>query len=252
MKRLRLSLALALALSLALACPALAGELTVSAAASLTDAFNTVKPLFEKANPGTTLVLNFAASGPLLKQIEQGAPVDVFASADQKTMDDAAGKNLIDTPSRKNFAQNSLVLAIPASGGAAVKNLASLTDPKVAKIGVGNPESVPVGRYTKLALEKNGMWEKISPKCILAESVRQVLDYLSRGEIDAGFVYATDAKKGGDKVKIVEEIPLEKPVSYPVAIIATSKDKTAAAKFIAFLGSAEGMGVLEKYGFKKP
>ncbi len=248
MKRLLVSLALVLVL----ACPALAGELTVSAAASLTDAFNECKPLFEKANPGTTLVFNFAASGPLLKQIEQGAPVDVFASADQKTMDDAAGKNLIDAASRKNFAQNALVLAIPASGGAAVTNLASLTDPKVAKIGVGNPESVPVGRYTKLALEKNDMWEKISSKCILAESVRQVLDYLSRGEIDAGFVYATDAKQGGDKVKIVEEIPLEKPVSYPIAVIATSKDKTAAGKFIAFLTAPEGAAVLAKYGFKKP
>ncbi|HCU68235.1 MAG TPA: molybdate ABC transporter substrate-binding protein [Desulfomicrobium sp.] len=252
MKRLRLSLALALALVLALACPTLAGELTVSAAASLTDAFNTVKPLFEKANPGTTLVLNFAASGPLLKQIEQGAPVDVFASADQKTMDDAAGKNLIDTPSRKNFAQNSLVLAIPASGGAAVKNLASLTDPKVAKIGVGNPESVPVGRYTKLALEKNGMWEKISPKCILAESVRQVLDYLSRGEIDAGFVYATDAATRADKVKLAAEVAGHKPISYPIALVQTSRSKDMGQAFIDFVLGAEGQAVLARYGFKKP
>ncbi|MEF3696180.1 molybdate ABC transporter substrate-binding protein [Desulfolutivibrio sp.] len=247
MKRLLLSLALVVAL----ACPALAKDLTISAAASLTDAFTECKPLFEKANPGVTVTLNFAASGPLLKQIEQGAPVDVFASADQKTMDDAAAKNLIDAASRKNFAQNALVLAIPA-GTSTVKNLASLSDAKVTKIGVGNPETVPVGRYTKAALEKLGVWNALSPKCILAESVRQVLDYLSRGEVDAGFVYATDAIKGGDKVKVVEEIPLEKPVSYPVAVLAASKNKPEAAAFIAFVTSPDGAAVLAKYGFKKP
>lgn len=251
MKHLMLTLALSLALTLALACPALARDLTISAAASLTDAFTECKPLFEKANPGVVLTFNFAASGALLKQIEQGAPVDVFASADQKTMDDAAAKNLIDAASRKNFAQNSLVLAIPADGKK-VKNLASLTDAAVTKIGVGNPETVPVGRYTKAALEKLGVWEKISAKCILAESVRQVLDYLSRGEVDAGFVYATDAKQGGDKVNIVEEIPAEKPVSYPAGVLAASKNKPEAAAFVAFLLSPEGNAVLAKYGFKKP
>jgi len=247
MKRLILSLALVAAL----ACPALAKDLTISAAASLTDAFTECKPLFEKANPGVTVTMNFAASGPLLKQIEQGAPVDVFASADQKTMDDAAAKNLIDAASRKNFAQNALVLAIPA-GTTTVKNLASLSDAKVTKIGVGNPDTVPVGRYTKAALEKLGIWNALLPKCILAESVRQVLDYLSRGEVDAGFVYATDAKQGGDKVKVVEEIPLEKPVSYPVAVLAATKNKSEAAAFVTFLTSPEGAAVLAKYGFKKP
>jgi len=243
--------ALSLVLTVALACPALAKELTVSAAASLTDAFTECKPLYEKANPGVTVIFNFAASGPLLKQIEQGAPVDVFASADQKTMDDAAAKNLIDAASRTNFAQNALVLAIPAGTGT-VKNLASLSDAKVTRIGVGNPETVPVGRYTKAALEKLGLWDALSPRCILAESVRQVLDYLSRGEVDAGFVYATDAIKGGDKVKVVEEIPLEKPVSYPVAVLAATKYKPEAAAFVAFLTSPEGAAVLAKYGFKKP
>lgn len=243
--------ALSLILTMALACPALAKDLTVSAAASLTDAFTECKPLFEKANPGVTLTFNFAASGPLLKQIEQGAPVDVFASADQKTMDDAAAKNLIDAATRTNFAQNALVLAIPAET-TTVKNLASLSDAKVTRIGVGNPETVPVGRYTKAALEKLGIWDALSPRCILAESVRQVLDYLSRGEVDAGFVYATDAIKGGDKVKVVEEIPLEKPVSYPVAVLAATKYKPEAAAFVAFLTSPEGAAVLAKYGFKKP
>jgi molybdate transport system substrate-binding protein len=247
MKRLILSLALVLAL----ACPAMAKDLTVSAAASLTDAFNECKTLFEKANPGVTLVFNFAASGALLKQIEQGAPVDVFVSADQKTMDDAAAKNLIDAASRKNIVQNALVLAIPADGKK-VKNMASLTDAAVTKIGVGNPETVPVGRYTKGVLEKNGMWEKISAKCVLAESVRQVLDYLSRGEVDAGFVYATDAKQGGDKVKVVEEVAVDKPISYPAAVLDASKNKAESATFIDFLLSPEGSAVLAKYGFKKP
>ncbi|EHJ49414.1 molybdenum ABC transporter, periplasmic molybdate-binding protein [Solidesulfovibrio carbinoliphilus subsp. oakridgensis] len=245
-------LLLTLALVLALAVPARAADLTVSAAASLTDAFNELKPLFAKDHPGVNVVFNFAASGTLLSQMEQGAPVDVFASADQKTMDQAVEKKLIDTATRANFAQNALVLGVPAGNPAKVKDLASLATPGVRHIAVGNPDSVPVGRYTKAALSKAGAWDGIVPKLVLAESVRQVLDYLSRGEVDAGFVYATDAKQGGDKVKVVAEVPVETPVSYPIAVLAGSADRKDAAAFVAFVKGPKGQEILAKYGFKKP
>lgn len=245
-------LLLTLTLVLSLAAPALAGELTVSAAASLTDAFGAIKTAFAKDHPGINVTLNFAASGALLSQMAQGAPVDVFASADQKTMDQAVEKKLIDAATRVNFAQNALVLATPADNPAKIKDLTTLTTPAVKRIAVGNPDSVPVGRYTKAALTKAGLWDALSPKCILAESVRQVLDYLTRGEVDAGFVYGTDAKQGGDKVKVIAEVPVVTPVSYPIAVLAGAKDKKDAAAFVAFVTGPKGQEILAKFGFKKP
>jgi len=245
-------LLLTLTLVLSLAAPALAGELTVSAAASLTDAFGAIKTAFAKEHPGVNVTFNFAASGALLSQMAQGAPVDVFASADQKTMDQAVEKKLIDAATRVNFAQNALVLATPADNPAKVKDLTTLTAPAVKRIAVGNPDSVPVGRYTKAALIKAGLWDALSQKCILAESVRQVLDYLARGEVDAGFVYGTDAKQGGDKVKVIAEVPVETPVSYPIAALAGAKDKKDAAAFVAFVAGPKGQEILAKFGFKKP
>lgn len=245
-------LLLTLALCLSLAAPAAAGDITVSAAASLTDAFNEIKGVFAKDHPGINVTFNFAASGALLSQMAQGAPVDVFASADQKTMDQAAEKKLIDTATRVNFVQNALVMAVPADNPAKLKDLTSLATPAAKRIAIGNPDSVPVGRYTKAALTKTGLWDAISGKFVLAESVRQVLDYLSRGEVDAGFVYATDAKQGGDKVKTILEVPVETPVAYPIAVLEGSKDKKDAAAFVAFVTSPTGQAILAKYGFKKP
>ncbi|MEA4857790.1 molybdate ABC transporter substrate-binding protein [Solidesulfovibrio sp.] len=242
----------ALVVTLLMALPARAADLTVSAAASLTDAFNEIKAEFAKANPGINLTMNYAASGTLLSQMEKGAPVDVFASADQKTMDQAAEKKLIDAATRANFVRNDLVLAVPADNPAKVKDLTSLAAAAAKRIAIGNPDSVPVGRYTKAALTKLGQWDALSPKFVMAESVRQVLDYLSRGEVDAGFVYATDAKQGGAKVKIVTEVPVETPVIYPIAVTAAATDKKAAATFVSFVTGPTGQAILAKFGFKKP
>lgn len=229
-----------------------AADLTVSAAASLNEAFTELAPLFEKSRPGVKPAYNFAASGPLLKQIEQGAPVDVFASADQKTMDEAAGKKLIDPATRTTFAKNALVLAVPVANKAKIAGLADLAGAGVARLAVGNPETVPAGRYAKAALTKSGDWDKLASKFILAESVRQVLDYLARGEVEAGFVYATDAATVKDKVMVVAEIPLETPVAYPAAVVAASKNAEAAKAFVAFLVSPEAGAVLAKWGFAAP
>ncbi|AHG63255.1 molybdate ABC transporter substrate-binding protein [Advenella mimigardefordensis] len=229
-----------------------AGTLTVSAAASLTNVFNDVAAAYKKAHPDTTIQYNFAASGALLQQIRQGAPVDVFASADQKTMNDAAKAGLLDEATRKNFVRNEVVLITPSSSNGEVKDLQSLKSPAVSKIAVGSVASVPVGRYTEEGLEKSGQWEKLTPKFIFAENVRQVLDYVSRGEVQAGFVYATDAAVRSDKVRVVQSLPIDTVVSYPVAVIKTSPNAAEARSFVEFLDSDQAQEIFSKAGFRKP
>jgi len=244
--------AIVLALALCLA-PGLASaaDLTVSAAASLTDAFKTLKAAFEKAHPGTNIVTNFAASGALLRQIENGAPVDIFASADQKTMDQAASKALIVPATRVDFVQNSIVLVQPSDSKVAVKSMADLTKADVKRIAIGNPATVPAGRYSTEGIALAKLTQALAPKLVPAESVRQTLDYVTRGEVDAGFVFATDAKHAGAKVRLVQEVPTTTKVTYPIAVISSSKNPEAKA-FIAFVMSPEGQKILNAYGFKKP
>lgn len=230
-----------------------AQTVTVSGAASLTAAFTDIKQAFEKANPGMKVDTNFAASGQLLAQIEAGAPVDVFASADQETMDQAQAKKLIVTASRRDFVTNALVLAKPKSGGhPAVSSMADLARPDVARVAMGQPETVPVGRYAREALTTAGLWDKLTPKIIFGSNVKQVLDYVSRGEVDAGFVFATDAKIASATVDTVAPIPTKTPVRYPLAVVAASKNQKAAQAFEDFVLGPEGQAILAKYGFAKP
>jgi len=227
-------------------------ELLVSAAASLTNAFQDVGQKFAGANAGVKFVPNFAASGALLQQIEKGAPVDVFASADQKTMDQANEKKLILPETRKNFVSNSMVLIVPAGSKMPIKGPQDLLAKEVTKVALGNPDSVPAGRYTQESLKNEGLWEKLSPKFIPGDNVRQVLDYVSRGEVDAGFVFATDAATAKDKVQVVATLTKHQPILYPVAVVAGTQKKDLAQRFIAFVLSKEGQEILAKYGFGKP
>ena len=226
-----------------------AQELIVSAAASLTNALKEVAGQFEKTHPGTKIVCNFAASGPLLQQIAQGAPVDVFASADQKTMNQAQEKGLIVPASRKNFVTNTLVLIAPEKSGLSLAGLGDLASPGVKRVALGNPATVPVGRYTQEALTKAGSWETLIPKYIYGESVRQVLDYVSRGEVDAGFVFATDAGIAKGKVKTVAGVQGHQPIIYPVALVAASQKKALAQDFLDFVMSPAAQEIFKKYGF---
>ncbi len=251
MKRVLPALLLALGLTLA-AAPALAGDLIVSAAASLTDVLKDVQPGFEKAHPGTRLVFNMAASGDLYRQMESGAPVDVFISADLKWMDKAVAAKLVDFASNVKIAGNALVLAVPAGNPAKVAKVEDLLGKAVARVGIGSPETVPAGTYAKKALTDLGLWESLSPKFIPAESVRQVLDYLSRGEVDAGFVYATAAKKAGTAVAVVGVVPRSETVLYPAAVVAASAQKALAKAFVDYLVSAEAAAAWEARGFSKP
>jgi molybdate transport system substrate-binding protein len=227
-------------------------ELIVSAAASLTNAFGEIGKKFESANPGVKVVFNFAASGALLQQIDKGAPVDVFASADQKTMDQAAEKNLIVPKTRKNFVSNGLVLIVPKDAKVPVKSIQDLTSKDVTKVSLGNPETVPAGRYAKEAITNEGLWDVLSPKFILGNNVRQVLDYVSRGEVDAGFVFSSDTVAAKDKVQVAAKTEKHQPILYPIAVIAAAQKKDLAGRFIDFVLADEGQKVLAEYGFGKP
>ena len=240
---------LALACVVMLSLPVQAAEMTVSAAASLTNAFNEIKGMFEKKHAGLQVNVNYAASNPLLKQIQEGAPVDVFASADQATMDKAVAAKVVEPATRKDFALNDLVLIVPAGS----KKPAKLEDLKALKrIAIGNPDSVPVGRYTKDSLTNAKLWEAVQPQLIMGNSVRQVLDYVARGEVDAGFVYATDAKQMADKVDVVMVVGGHEPVTYPIAVALTGSNPKMGQAFIDFVLSPEGQAVLARYGFSKP
>lgn len=246
MKRLLTALAVTLPL---LAC---AQQLTVSAAASLSDAFKEIGAKFEAARPGATVRFNFAASGVLLQQIAQGAPADVFASADHDTMNRGAEQKLIATNTRRDFAANSLVLITPAQGGPAVGALADLGKADVRRIAVGKIASVPVGRYTQQALESVQLWTALAPKFVFADNARQVLDYVSRGEVEAGFVYRTDAELAKGRVMIALTVGGHAPVTYPAAVVADSRQAALAKDFVNFLSSVEAQSILAKYGFGKP
>lgn len=248
---------------------AAAGEIVVSAAASLTNAFTEMKTVFEQKHPEIVVRVNFAASNPLLKQMEEGAPVDVFASADQETMDKAVAKKLVDPATRRDFAKNDLVMAVPADtgkgGGASAEQpeqakqaelaeqaaLEGLTRPEVRLIAIGNPDSVPAGRYAKEALTSMGLWEGLHGKFVFGASVRQVLDYVGRGEADAGFMYRTDALQGGAAVKTVAVMRGHRPVLYPIAVGTGGNNAGEAALFVAFALSPEGQAVLGRYGFSQ-
>ena len=229
-----------------------ADEIIVSAAASLTNAFKEIGTNFETVRPGSRAVFNFAASGPLLTQIERGAPADVFASADQETMNLAETKALIVPASRRNFVSNRLVLIVPADSTVPLSSMADLARPEIRRIGIGNPASVPVGRFAREALTGANLWDKVQPRLINADSVRQVLDYVSRGEVDAGFVYLTDAAIAKDRVRVVAEISTATPITYPIAVVAGSRQPETAAAFVDYVLGPAGWAVLRRFGFGKP
>jgi molybdate transport system substrate-binding protein len=142
------------------------------------------------------------------------------------------------------------VITVPAGRETKVASVKDLTSPGVKRIAVGNPEFVPAGHYAKKALSAYGLWDKLSPKFIYADNVRQVLDYVARGEVDAGFVYITDAAMAKDKVKVAGEVGKTGRMSYPIAVVKDSKDKQTARKFVEYVAGEKGREILSKQGFK--
>jgi len=219
--------------------------ITVSAAASLKDVMAQIKQLY----PEATLTYNFGASGSLQQQIEQGAPVDVFISAAPKQMNALQQKGLILTETRKNLLKNQVVLIAPKDS-IAVSGFKDLTSDKVKKIAIGEPKSVPVGKYSQEVLTSLGLFAQLKPKLVFANDVRQVLSYVETGNADAGIVYITDAKIS-NKVKVVATAPptSHSPIVYPVAVVKDSKNIDAAKQFVQFLFGSQAKAVFEKYGF---
>jgi len=230
-----------------------AEDVYVFAAASATNALNDIGEMFASRGFGT-LKASYASSSTLAKQVEQGAPAQVFLSADPQWMDYLAGKKLIVADSRVNLLGNVLVVIAPADSKQGPLTIDKTTDwAKLlgdGRLSTGDPDHVPVGLYARQAFEKLGQWTVVEPKLARAESVRAAMALVERGEAPLGIVYATDAQVS-KKVKVVGTIPadLHDPVVYPVALIA-GHDSAAARAFLQFLQSAEAKAVFVKYGFK--
>lgn len=224
-------------------------NLTVSAAISLKEALDDVAKLYKVAQPTTTLSFNLGGSGTLQRQIEQGAPVDVFISASPKEMDALESKGLLLPETRRNLARNSVVLIVPA-GTTEISGFQDLTTPAVKIIAIGEPQTVPAGKYAQEVLIHFGLYAQIKSKLVLAKDVRQVLTYVETGNADAGIVYATDAKSSG-RVALVAVAPADshEPVIYPGAVIKNSANPAAAKSFVDFLAGTKSRDVFQKYGF---
>jgi molybdate transport system substrate-binding protein len=226
-------------------------QLIVSAASSLKDALQDLKPSYQKVHPGITLRFNFASSGALQQQIEQGAPVDIFISAAAKQINILQKKNLILRETKRDLLTNQLVLITPVQLSA-IKTVQDLEKTAVKRIAIGDPRSVPVGQYAAETLQKEKLAELLQPKLVLANNVRQVLQFVESGNAQAGMVYYTDAKNAR-QIKIVQRIPdsLHEPIVYPIAVVKNSKNSEAAKKFIQFLSSPEANKIfVNKYGFR--
>ena len=225
-------------------------ELTVSAAVSLKDALAEIQTNYAKVKPNVKLVFNLGASGSLQKQIEQGAPADIFISAAPKQMDELAAKNLINKATRKNLVENKLVLILPLDSKLTLSKFEDLLKPEVKQISVGEPSVVPAGQYAQEVLQKLNIWDKVKAKAVLAKDVRTVLTYVETGNVDAGIVYKTDAASS-KKIKIAATAPegSHKPIIYPAAVLSGAKQSKAAEEFLTYLSGPEGKSVFEKHGF---
>ena len=231
------------------------GGITVSAAISLKNAFEEIGRLFTAQNGGAKVTFNFGASGDLIRQIEQGAPVDVFASAAEKEMNEIDKKGLIVPGTRSDFAGNNMVLIVPGgkfSGKAVIKNFSDLAGAGVTRIAVGNPAVVPAGRYAEAVLRYFRLLPAIQGKLVYGGNVRQVLGYVMRGEVDAALVYSTDAAIVSGQVRVAAIAPpaSHKPILYPMAAIKGSANGRLATAFMSLVKSAQGRTILEKYGFQ--
>jgi len=224
-------------------------QLTVSAAASLKEALGEITSLYSKAQATVAIRNNFGSSGDLQQQIMNGAPVDVFISAAAKQMDELQKKDLIVADTRRDLLTNKLVLIVPADRSDA-KELKDLTNVSIERIAIGDPRSVPVGQYSEQVLTKLDLMQALEPKLVLANNVRQVLQFVESGNAQAGIVYATDAKTS-TKVKVIEIIDakLYKPIVYPIAVLQKSTNQSSAKSYVEYLSSDPAKTVFEKYGF---
>lgn len=226
-----------------------ADEILVSAAASLTDVLKAISAGYQ-AKSKHTVKFNFGPSSGLARQIEEGAPADLFFSADLQQMDALDKKSLLEPGTRKSLLSNQLVMIVPADSKLALASPKDLLKAEVKKIALAEPSSVPVGVYTKTYLTGDGLWNKVEGKIVPVQDVRATLASVESANVEAGFVYKTDAAIS-KKVKIVFEVPIDKgpKITYPVAIVKDSKRKDAARDFLNYVQTSAGKDLFKKYGF---
>lgn len=225
-------------------------EVTVLAAASLTDALDEIIKEYNK-DCSDNILTSYAGSGDLVQQIKGGAPCDLFISASKSNMDDLETENFIDKDTRKDLLANTLTL-IAAAETADKVSMDALTTDDVKQIAIGEPETVPAGKYATQAFEALKIADKVEGKIVKAKDVRAVLNYVESGDAECGFVYRTDALMlKEEKGKIIEDVDskLHDPIVYPAAILSDAPEKEAAAAFYEYLETDYAKGVFEKYGF---
>lgn len=227
-------------------------QLTISAAASLTDSLQEIQTLYQQQHSNVSLTFNFAASGTLQKQIEQGAPADLFFSAGSKQMETLLSAKLIDTAHEKDLLANQLVLVVPKDSSFSLSSPKDLTNENIKKIAVGTPESVPAGMYAKQTLESVSLWDSLQSKLVLTKDVKQVLSYVETGNAEAGFVYKTDAMDSdGVKVAFTTKADSHDPILYPAGIVSATTHPQEAAAFYDYLQTDEAQAIFVKHGFVK-
>jgi molybdate transport system substrate-binding protein len=224
-------------------------ELVVSAAASLQDSLNAIEPLYEEQNRTIDLILNYGSSGALQKQIEQGAPADLFLSAGVKQIEALESADLMHDV--VNLLSNQLVAIVSEEIAASITNLQDLPAAGMRAIAIGDPEVVPAGTYAREALTAAGLWDSLESKLVFAKDVRQVTTYVETGNAELGFVYNTDAQ-GSDRAVVAFEVApeLHAPILYPAGIVSSSKHEQEAARLLAYLKGESASAVFESQGFR--
>lgn len=227
--------------------------LTVSAASSLTDAMKEINSLYLKDKQNTVILMNFNGSGSLERQIENGAPTDIFISASINQMDNLQEKHLIINDTRKNLLSNKIVMIVPDTSTLGLTGFMDLAKDNIQKIAIGDPESVPAGMYAEQVFDKFAITGKVLPKLIICSNVRQVLTYVESKNVDAGIVFFSDTKnnRNADKIKIAATGPdsVNTKIVYPVAIIKSTSIFEAAKDYENFLFGNDAKMIFKKYGF---
>ena len=228
---------------------AAADDILVSAAASLTDVLKQIATKYE-GESRNGVKFNFGPSSGLARQIEEGAPADLFFSADLSQMDNLENNGRVEPATRKNLLSNQLVIIVPTDSRLGISSPKDLLKPGVKKIALAEPSSVPVGAYSSKYLMEEGLWDRVKPKVVPVQDVRATLASVEAGNVEAGFVYKTDAAIS-KRVKIVYEVPVDRGprITYPVAMVKESRQKNGARDFLNYLSTAPAKDAFRKYGF---
>ena len=230
-----------------------AEEITVAAAISLKESLEAIRPQYESSG-GDRVKFTFASSGQLVSQVQNGAPIDLFLSAARKQVDDLRKAGSVDEHTAVVVAGNELVLIVPADAKDPPTSFEQLADAKVRRLAIGEPRTVPAGEYAQQVLEHLNLKDKLKGRVIYGLNVRQVLQYVQSGEVDAGIVYASDADEAKQRVKLVTTARPEwhEPIEYWAVIVAGSSHATGAKQFLTYLQSEAAQAIFKSHGFAKP